>query len=454
MSLVLFLLFSLYFLSHVNISKDMKPFKKYKYTKKGGKPIDSGSYGCVFKPALKCKGKTRKKGVSKLMLKHNALSELQLLAPIYKIMTKYPEVKNHILVPSIKDICVPDSLTTSDLKSFDSVCNNLYSKGYNILTINSKLNTLRLLHMEDGGITLDEYIQHLTKDHVYHVLKGLYDIYKKVIIPINNNGFFHSDIKDNNILVKNDTLKIIDFGLMIQHDSTAIHSRFLQHSFHHLTPFSVLLFHEDVPFHWEHFFKIAHNLPKEEFIEKCTYHIKNAYLVFKKKNTESSREKYGQEHIKEICAILFPNQDYLYIISKELAYCYYFFKSQQGTFDIANYYNSVFIYLTDIWGLCSILFYLLDKLMSINYNSTVIQMIKNIIKKYMFGMRHYPFQLRESFEKDLRDLTNTFKKSSSRKSSSRKSSSRKSSSRKISSRKSSNRKSSSRKSSNRKPSKK
>ena len=28
-------------------------------------------------------------------------------------------------------------------------------------------------------------------------------------------------------------------------------------------------------------------------------------------------------------------------------------------------------------------------------------MIKNIIKKYMFGMRHYPFQLRESFEKTL-----------------------------------------------------
>ena len=43
--------------------------------KKGGKPIDSGTYGCVFNPALACKGK-RHNGVSKLMIHKHASKEV------------------------------------------------------------------------------------------------------------------------------------------------------------------------------------------------------------------------------------------------------------------------------------------------------------------------------------------------------------------------------------------
>ena len=258
-----------------------------------------------------------------------------------------------------------------------------------------------------------------------------------MIITINDNGYFHTDIKDNNILVKKDSLKLIDFGLMIQHDTSTINPRFLQHSLHHLTPFSVVLFHDEIPFQWHLFYAKYHTLSKEHFIEKCADHIKQTFLLFKKRNTESPREKYGQEHIKEICALLFPNQDYLYVISKEIAYCYYYFKTQNGMFDMLHYYNTVFIYLTDIWGICSILFYLLDKLISINYNVTVIKLLKKILKKYMFGMHDYPTIFQESFVKDLKQLTSTFKNTSSKKSSSKKSSSKKSSSKKSSSKKSS-----------------
>ena len=412
----------------------MKTYKKYK---KGGKPIDSGSYGCVFKPALKCKHKTRKNGVSKLMLEKHANNELQLLEPMHKLLQKHPDIKKYILIPTKQDICIPDKLTSSDLKNFDNVCRRLHSNGYSILSINNNLESLRLLLMEDGGITLYEYIQQLTNKHVYSVLKGLYNIYNRVIITINHNGYFHTDIKDNNILVKSNSLKLIDFGLMIQHDTTTINPRFLQHSLHHLTPFSVLLFHDGIPFHWNKFYKQYHSLPKESFIEECAQHIKNMFLLFKRKNTESSREKYGQEHIKDICGLLFPNQDYLYVISKDLAYCYYYFKTQNGMFDMLNYYNTVFIYLTDIWGLCSILITLLDRLIFIRYNHLFIESIKKLVKKYMFGMQHYPIDLQQTFVKDLKQLTNAFNNSYSKKSSSKKSSSKKSSSKKSSSKKSS-----------------
>ena len=394
----------------------MKTLKKYKHLKKGGKPIDSGSYGCVFKPALKCKGKTRKKGVSKLMMEKYAMNEVKLLEPIYTLFTIYPDMKKYVLIPTIQDICIPDTFTNSDLNSFDTVCNRLYSYGYKTSNINNKLSDLRLLFMKDGGITVEQYIQGLHKQQIVHVLKGLRDIYKKVILPMNDNGLFHSDIKDNNILVKNNSLKLIDFGLMIQHDPSTIHSRFLQHSYHHLSPYSILLFHDMVPFHWHAFYKTHYNLPKQAFIEKCTFHIIDAYRRFQALQSESSREIYGQSYIKELCAILFPNENWLYIISKELAYCYYNFKEENGLFDMLTFYNTAFIYLIDVWGLCSILVTLLDRLIFINYNRTFIESIKQILKKYMFGMKNYPFDIKENFEKDIGKLTTLIKTSKKKKS--------------------------------------
>ena len=394
----------------------MKTLKKYKHLKKGGKPIDSGSYGCVFKPALKCKGKTRKKGVSKLMMEKYAMNEVKLLEPIYTLFTIYPDMKKYVLIPTIEDICIPDTFTKSDLNSFDTMCNRLYSYGYKTSNINNKLSDLRLLFMKDGGITVEQYIQGLHKQQIVHVLKGLRDIYKKVILPMNDNGLFHSDIKHNNIVVKNNSFKLIDFGLMIQHDPSTIHSHFLQHSYHHLSPYSILLFHDMVPFHWHAFYKTHYNLPKQPFIEKCTFHIIDAYRRFQALQSESSREIYGQRHIKELCDILFPNENWLYIISKELAYCYYNFKEENGLFDMLTFYNTAFIYLIDVWGLCSILVTLLDRLIFINYNRTFIESIKQILKKYMFGMKDYPFDIKENFEKDIGKLTTLIKTSKKKKS--------------------------------------
>lgn len=51
--------------------------KKNKIKQKGGKIIASGTYGCVAKPPIKCKGETqRRKGISKLMKQKDALEEL------------------------------------------------------------------------------------------------------------------------------------------------------------------------------------------------------------------------------------------------------------------------------------------------------------------------------------------------------------------------------------------
>ena len=58
-------------------SKNNKNHKKNsKRTIKGGKVIGSGGFGCIFKPALKCKNKDRQNNkISKLMKKKYAVKE-------------------------------------------------------------------------------------------------------------------------------------------------------------------------------------------------------------------------------------------------------------------------------------------------------------------------------------------------------------------------------------------
>ena len=56
----------------------------------GGKVIDSGGFGCVFSPELKChKNKSKTKKISKLMLKRYAYEE-------YNNIMKIKDLLKHI----------------------------------------------------------------------------------------------------------------------------------------------------------------------------------------------------------------------------------------------------------------------------------------------------------------------------------------------------------------------
>ena len=59
----------------------------------GGKVIASGTYGCILKPALPCRGETHRPEdtVSKLMIKQHADDEMKEIQTIFK------KVKNHFI---------------------------------------------------------------------------------------------------------------------------------------------------------------------------------------------------------------------------------------------------------------------------------------------------------------------------------------------------------------------
>ena len=85
----------------------------------GGKAIAAGGYGCVFKPALKCKNKdNRTKGVSKLLKKSNAEEEYEEALKVSNILKKsIPNYNKYVLLP--EEICEPDVLEKRDLINFD-----------------------------------------------------------------------------------------------------------------------------------------------------------------------------------------------------------------------------------------------------------------------------------------------------------------------------------------------
>ena len=84
--------------------KTRKNRKIHKHSRKtlatGGKVIASGGFGCVFSPALKCKGeKTRGTNrISKLLTKKHALSEYNEIKEFKKKLDKIPNYQNYFLI--------------------------------------------------------------------------------------------------------------------------------------------------------------------------------------------------------------------------------------------------------------------------------------------------------------------------------------------------------------------
>jgi serine/threonine protein kinase len=141
--------------------------------------IGSGSYGCVYRPAIKCiDGKTRP-GVSKIQLYKDSISENKKNQSILGY-------SNHRCRPDLSDIVLDESCPKGDLG---------------------------MIIYPDYGMSLSEFIS--SRDEIRLIVKGLSNIFLG-IETMNSEGKYHRDIHINNILVdETDTFRIIDYGLAV-----------------------------------------------------------------------------------------------------------------------------------------------------------------------------------------------------------------------------------------------
>merc|ERR1712196_319677 len=104
-----------------------------------GAAINSGGFGCIFSPALKCKNK--KKYISKLLIKKYGMQEVNMIKKIYNILKKIPNSDKYYLLKNI-NLCNPAKLTDEDKVDFNKKCENLNKINITESNVNQNLDKL------------------------------------------------------------------------------------------------------------------------------------------------------------------------------------------------------------------------------------------------------------------------------------------------------------------------
>lgn len=378
----------------------------------GGNALTSGGFGCLFKPALKCKNTKFNYDptlVTKLMTKKHALDEYNQIQIFKSILEHIPDYHKYFLVDGFSK-CEPVELTNDDLKDFDKNCKALKKKNFTAKNINNNLNKILALNMPDGGIDVDDYIFSL-KDKT--TLAGIYmnlnislaNLLVKGIEPMNKSQLYHCDVKGSNILVSLDSEKetrLIDWGLSVYRkdmNKTHIPDKLNRRPFQFNVPFSVILFNKKFIEKYNLFLKKNQSVDffaiREFVINYIFYwnkirgagHLKTINSIFKRLTQNmlpAIENKKIKNHIVEYDFTYYYIVEY---ISKILLKY-----TVEGRLNLLDYFNNVFLNNIDVWGLTIIYMSFLDNLYEIYkdtdnmsvYHLRFIEKIKYIIIHFLF----------------------------------------------------------------------
>lgn len=232
---------------------------------KGGLPIASGGFGCVFDPALKCKNKNDdydSTKISKLMTHKNAIEEYTEIMKFKDILIKIPNYKKYFILDV--DYCVPGPLSSEDIKVFDDKCRN-FNKMPMFSAENMKnenvLKELLILNMKNGGINIEKYLskKELNAEKLYILFFGIKDLINNAIIPMNKLGVYHFDLKPANIVIDlKNQMRIIDWGLSDIVKNTSKPIKILEKSLQFNNPISCILANNESFKLYDDFLKTSH----------------------------------------------------------------------------------------------------------------------------------------------------------------------------------------------------
>tara|TARA_B110000285_G_scaffold116815_1_gene132391 strand:+ start:347 stop:1723 length:1377 start_codon:yes stop_codon:yes gene_type:complete len=380
----------------------------------GGKVIASGGYGCVFMEALKCKGSSRRQRgkISKLMTVKHSESEYDEINKIKKKLDKIKNYSNYYLLNDI-NLCKPAKLTKSDLVDFKSKCSSLPKDNITKKNINKKLDQLMVLNMPYGGLPVDDYLDDFYFEKLHEVHVSLMRLLNNGIFPMNKLNIYHCDIKDSNVLVDESAnplkTRLIDWGLVthyIPFKNNKFPKSWRNRPLQFNVPFSVIIF-------------------TDVFVEKYTKFIHDGGTITERSLKPfivdyinvwiKERGKGHYEYINKMMFMLFSNdltsghkdekrqkteaQTFDIIVNYIVDVLVHFTRFRDdGTLNLREYVDSVFINIVDIWGFITIYYEVIDLLFD-NYaslNSSELQMfvkLKFIIIKYLYTPRHEPIDV-------------------------------------------------------------
>lgn len=388
----------------------------------GGEVIGSGGYGCVFRPALKCRGKTRRKNnITKLMTKKHTLAEFNEATKYKNILKKIPNYKKYYLLDGIT-MCEPDLLTNEDLKGFNSKCSALKKDSISKESINMDLDKIMSLNMPDGGVDLGDYLDLLMYNQMSTINLHLIDLLLNGIIPMNNHEIYHSDIKDSNILVKKN-VKLIDWGLstICKKKTTEIPDFWINRPFMYNVPFSVIMFTDQFVDMHEKFYSQHNGNPSINHIHSFVYE----YILF-------WNSKRGDGHYSAIKRIFnnFFNNDVQHVpLNEQENFIFYQYTihtiidyiskiivkyTKNGKIRLMDYINEIYVKNVDIWGFIMCYNSIVERLY-FNYNKLsdpeqkLFTKLIDIMCKHLYTTSITPINIQD-LVKELKSLNPIFNK--------------------------------------------
>ena len=401
---------------------------KSKTRKNGGAVLASGGFGCVFSPALLCKGQTKRKRhtISKLMTERHALEEYRDISKIRDRLKSIPNYKDFFLVDDIS-VCTPKPLAASDLSNFKNKCTALPKDDITVDNINDSLDRLLSLNIPNGGIDIDDYIfKNGAFNKLLNLNTKLINLLNNGILPMNKHNIYHCDIKGTNILI-DPSLKtrLIDWGLCAQYkpfEQDTIPNTWYNRPLQYNVPFSVILFTNT--------FKEKY----KDFIASGGKFERNELRIFVWDYIQEWKKIRGIGHyrvINDIMYMLFSNDlkinqslkwnviekkytiPYIVNYLVEVLIHYKQTNSDVG-YDFKPYLNEVFVNIVDIWGFLSTYTTIIEVLFN-NYNVLnenevkLFNLIKKILIEYMYRPRIKPIDI-NSLTNELANLNTIFVK--------------------------------------------
>lgn len=395
--------------------------------KTGGKVVNSGGFGCIFRPAIKCINPEhihhhKTNYLTKLMDVKNAKKEYNLITELKTHLKHIPNYQDYFLLDGIY-LCQPDKLTTEDLVNYNK-CTVLHNKNINIRNINASLDKLLALNIPDGGIDVATYVKtHYFPDDFVSLNNSLINLLVNGILPMNQSNIYHCDIKDTNVLIKSDnnslTMRLIDWGTCVikTESDNVIHSNIQNRKFQFNAPFSNIIFNNL-------FIKSLNKLFTKS--SEPTYQDVREFVI----NYIFSMNSVDSGHLSEINSIirkLMKNQLYSiknkkirdHLIEYGITYNYIIDYithiiidfTIDGEFKILDYYNQVYVKNIDIWGFIMIYISIFEIIyhdipVHTKYHKAIMNYIKHMFIHFLYETPTKPIDVQElvSYLQQMNDI--------------------------------------------------
>jgi serine/threonine protein kinase len=333
--------------------------KKTRRKNQGGKPVFAGAQGCVFIPSLKCKHRPRNLNdgnVSKLGYKDVSESEMKEQSQITQYIKKIKNYDRYFSVHA--NLCEPDTLSPEDLVGFNETCINFENEDINASNVNQHLDKLGAINMPNLGDDLKVWIEKSPLDarRLRQLNDHICDLLVHAIVPMNQLGVMHNDLKSENLMMDKTNMRVIDWGLagITTRNQIIPQHYFMNNPVTFNRPFSTMIISRDID---ELYHKYVSQLPARFESDQLEPFIQNLYKTYQK--LAPTGHQYYTYVFKTMFGLTTETATQMLhatIDKYNAKILYHFTNPASRKFMLNEYFNKVYRFNTDVWGTLSVFY--------------------------------------------------------------------------------------------------